>query len=209
MPRSRSSRRPIFGEMLRAIAEAALALTGARRAICGHGLAGGPSILVGTARAPDTAAFAPGEMFQLDQGGVHRALVEGATVIRLTDTALRTHPQWWGLPEGHVPLRGLLGVTLRARTGMANGMILVTDKADGDFDAEDEALLKQLGMVAALALEHVEARLALEESDRRKNEFLAMLWARAAQPARRRFATASISSSARRPAARWRAAPTR
>ena len=54
-------------------------------------------------------------------------------------------------------------------------MILVTNKEQGDFTAEDESLLRQLGTLASLASQHVEARVSLEEADRGKNQFLAML----------------------------------
>ena len=54
-------------------------------------------------------------------------------------------------------------------------MILATDKEHGEFTAEDESLLRQLATVASLALQHVQARISLEEADRRKNEFLSML----------------------------------
>ena len=169
-----------FGDMLQAISEAALALTGARLATCGHGFVSGQYVVGGSARAPGVPACPPGEMFVLEKGGVHMALIDGAESIRLTDAELRAHAEWWGLPAGHVPMRGLLGVRMLARNGKPNGMILVTDKdpsggSAGDFNSEDEALLKQLATVASLALQHVEARISLEESDRRKNQFLAML----------------------------------
>jgi two-component system CheB/CheR fusion protein len=62
-----------------------------------------------------------------------------------------------------------------SRAGQVSGMILVTDKEQGDFTEEDESLLKQLATVASLALQHVEARISLEGADRHKNQFLAML----------------------------------
>jgi len=163
------------GDMLQAISEAALALTGARLATCGHGFVSGQYIVGGSARASGAPACPPGEMFLLDKGGVHMALIEGAESIRLTDAELHTHAKWWGLPDRHVPMRGLLGVRMMARNDKPNGMILVTDKEHGEFSSEDEVLLKQLATVASLALQHVEARISLEESDRRKNQFLAML----------------------------------
>jgi len=151
-------------------------LTGARLATTGHGFVGGQYVVGGSARAPGAPACPPGGMFRLEKGGVHMALVEGAAEsIRLTDEELRADAGWWGLPEGHVPMRGFLGVRMLARDGRTNGVILVTDKEHGEFTAEDEALLRQLATVASLALQHVEARISLEESDRRKDEFLAML----------------------------------
>jgi signal transduction histidine kinase len=72
-------------------------------------------------------------------------------------------------------MRGLLGARLVDREGRTNGMILVTDKERGDFTAGDESLLRQLATLASLASQHVAARIALEEADRSKNQFLAML----------------------------------
>ncbi len=161
--------------MLQAISEAALALTGARLATCGHGYVGGRFLVGGSARAPGAPACPPGDMFRMEKGGVHMDLVEGAGAIRLTDADLRAHPRWWGLPDGHVPMRGILGARMVGRNGRPSGMILVTDKEAGDFTEEDESLLAQLATIASRALQHVEARITLEESDRSKNHFLAML----------------------------------
>jgi signal transduction histidine kinase len=72
-------------------------------------------------------------------------------------------------------MRGMLGVRMVGRSGQTSGVILVTDKEQGDFTEEDESLLRQLATIASLALQHVEARIALEESDRSKNHFLAIL----------------------------------
>jgi len=168
-------RRTALDEMLQAIAEAALALTGSRLATCGHGLVAGRLMVGGSARAPGAPACPPGNMFELARGGVHMALADGAASVRLTDEQMRAHPKWWGLPKDHVAMRGLLGVRMVARSGQTSGMILVSDKFEGDFTEEDESLLTQLGTVASLALQHVETRISLEESDRRKNDFLAIL----------------------------------
>jgi two-component system CheB/CheR fusion protein len=161
--------------MLQAVSEAALALTGARNATCGHGYFRGRFVVGGSARAPGAPSCPPGDMFLMEKGGVHMDLVEGADAIRLTDAEVRAHPRWWGLPEKHVPLRGLLGVRLVARDGRTNGMLLVTDKEQDDFTTEDESLLRQLATIASLGLQHVEARIALEQRDRHKNHFIAML----------------------------------
>ena len=162
--------------MLAAVARAALALTGARIAVGGHGYAGGQFNVGGSARAPDAPDCPAAERFLIEKGGVYMDLVSGAAdTIRLDDAAMRAHTHWWGMPEGHVPLRGLLGARITDRQGRTGGMILVTDKEEGDFTEEDESLLRQLAAVASLASQHIEARQGLEESDRGKNEFLATL----------------------------------
>ena len=161
--------------MLQAISGAALALTGARIATCGHGDVNGSALVGGQARVPGAPACPPGNMFLFERGGVHVELLEGKDSLRLSDKELRSHPRWWGAPEGHVPLRGLLGVKMIGRNGRPSGLILATDKMGGEFTEEDESLLRQLATIASLALQHVEARVALEASDKSKNEFLAML----------------------------------
>ncbi|MBI5546490.1 MAG: PAS domain S-box protein [Deltaproteobacteria bacterium] len=162
--------------MFQAVSAAALELTRARIVVSGHGYVSGQFVIGGAARAPGMPSCPPVKMFPIEKGGVYGELVEGtAETIRLTDAEMRAHPRWWGLPEEHVPLRGLLGARLVDRQGRSSGMILVTDKEHGDFTAEDESLLRQLATLASLAAQHVEARICLEEADRSKNQFLAML----------------------------------
>ncbi len=161
--------------MLQAISEAALLLTDARLAACGHGYVTGRFIVGGSARAPGAPACPPGREFRMERGGVYMDLLEGADSFLLTDAELRAHPRWWGLPEGHVPMRGLVGAKLTGRNAQTSGMLLVTDKANGEFTVDDESLLRQLATLASLALQHIEVRIALEESDRRKSQFIGML----------------------------------
>ncbi|HOC37729.1 MAG TPA: PAS domain S-box protein [Thermodesulfobacteriota bacterium] len=97
------------------------------------------------------------------QGGVHLELVNNETSLRMTDEELYSHSRWWGLPEGHVPLRGLLGVSLLGHALHPNGLIMLSDKEGGaHFTEEDEAVLKQLAAIASLGLQHIEARQEVE-----------------------------------------------
>ncbi len=153
-----------------------LQLTGARLVVCGHGYVTGQFTVGGSARAPGMPACPEEKTFLIEKGGVYMELLQdGADSIRFTDDELRAHPRWWGLPADHVPMRGLLGAKLSGRAGATSGMLLVTDKEHGEFTAEDESLLRQLATLASLALQHIEVRLALEESDRQKSKFLAVL----------------------------------
>ncbi len=162
--------------MLQTVATAALGLTGARSAVVGHGYVGGQFVIGSSARRTGTPDCPPSKKFLIEKGGVYSELVAGAAEsIRLTDAEMRADPRWWGLPDEHVPMRGLLGARVVDIRGRTNGMILVTDKEKGDFTEEDETFLRQLAAVASLASQHVEARCGLEEADKRKNEFIAML----------------------------------
>jgi PAS domain S-box-containing protein len=73
------------------------------------------------------------------------------------------------------PAGAWLAVPLIDRTGRHIGQIRVSDKMDGDFSEEDEAILVQLASIAANGFENARLYQSLKEQDRRKDEFLAML----------------------------------
>jgi signal transduction histidine kinase/DNA-binding response OmpR family regulator len=70
-------------------------------------------------------------------------------------------------------LSGLLAVRLVNAAGAVNSVIMLSDKVQGDFSEEDEALLKQLAAVASLAMQHIEARTDAEQASQAKSRFLA------------------------------------
>ncbi|WP_428938559.1 ATP-binding response regulator [Fontivita pretiosa] len=75
---------------------------------------------------------------------------------------------------GAPPLRGLLAVPLTTRDGHNMGMILLSDRIDGEFSGDDEAILVQLSQLASVAVENTifaEER----EANRLKDEFLSTL----------------------------------
>ena len=90
-------------------------------------------------------------------------LIQGRDSIRLTQEELVNHPAWWGLPENHAPLRGLLGARLADENGQTNGVIMVSDKMNGEFTEEDEHFLRQLAIITSLALQHIEAHQEVEQ----------------------------------------------
>jgi PAS domain S-box-containing protein len=68
-----------------------------------------------------------------------------------------------------------LAVPLIDRKGKLIGLVQASEKADGAFTAEDEAILVQLASIAANGFENARLLASLKEQDRRKDEFLAML----------------------------------
>ncbi len=96
--------------------------------------------------------------------------------IRLTE-AERAESAWWETEEEtrRPPLRGWLAVPLVGRDGRILGAIQLSDRVSGDFSEDDEAILRQLANLAAIAIENSRLYDALREADRRKDEFLAML----------------------------------
>jgi signal transduction histidine kinase/DNA-binding response OmpR family regulator len=160
-------------ELLRQVVDAACTLTGARLGVAGHGYVEGTFRVQAASRAEDVVACPPGEIFKVERGGVYMDLFRAHETIRLSGAELCRHPRWWGLPERHVPLSGLLAVRLVSAAGAVNSVIMLSDKVQGDFSEEDEALLKQLAAVASLAMQHIEARTDAEQASQAKSRFLA------------------------------------
>jgi PAS domain S-box-containing protein len=68
-----------------------------------------------------------------------------------------------------------LAVPLIDRKGRNIGLVEASGKAEGEFTAEDEAILVQLASIAANGVENARLYGSLREQHRRKDEFLAML----------------------------------
>ncbi|HMB95539.1 MAG TPA: CHASE3 domain-containing protein, partial [Tepidisphaeraceae bacterium] len=104
--------------------------------------------------------------------------------MRLTQAELEAHPAFKKFKDSisSAPMRGWLAAPLIGRDGMNIGMIQLSDKYEGDFNVDDEAILVQLGQMASVAIENgqyykatQEARLEAENANRLKDQFLATL----------------------------------
>jgi len=144
--------------LARRIAEAARKLTGAKMAICGQVSADGGIKVGGISMAPGIISRMNCTEPKIPSSGVYREVISKGIAIRLTNSELQSHPARCGLPENHPKLRGLLAVPLVGEDGRPSGMIAVSDKEEGDFTAEDEALLSQLALLTSLGLRHIAAR---------------------------------------------------
>jgi hypothetical protein len=100
--------------MLQAVAEAALELTGARVASCGHGDVTGQFSIGGSARAPGAPACPEGKTFLNEKGGVHMELLT-APMFRLSLAAGEAALAWLGVIQPHAASRS--GARWDARTG--------------------------------------------------------------------------------------------
>jgi PAS domain S-box-containing protein len=145
-------------EVYQAAVHGACQLTQARLAISGHSFNDCSFRVAAVSCTDGTAPCRPGETLTMQRGAVDLEVLTKKTPLRLTQEQLLKYPGWWGLPDGHAPLRGLLCAALLDRDGRATGLIMVTDKKEGDFTAEDEALLRQLAALISLGLQHLEAR---------------------------------------------------
>lgn len=146
--------------MLRRIVEAAVALVDARYGAlgvlddAGTGLA--QFVTVGLDAAQHHA------IGDLPQGhGILGVLIVDAQPLRLPD--LREHPDSYGFPEGHPPMRSFLGVPLRVR-GRVFGNLYLTDKTNAEvFTDVDEELVVGLATAAGMAIENIRLQRRVQE----------------------------------------------
>ncbi len=96
--------------------------------------------------------------------GVLGTLIEHPYPLRLRDVG--EHASSYGFPAGQPVMRSFLGVPVVIR-GRVWGNLYLTEKADGDFTADDEEAAVILAEWAAIAIEN--ARL-YETSERRREE---------------------------------------
>jgi signal transduction histidine kinase len=96
--------------------------------------------------------------------GVLGLLIRDPQPLRLEDVS--SHPDSYGFPPDHPPMKTFLGVPVLIR-GEAWGNLYLTDKVEGPFTAEDEEALLVLADWAAIAIEN--ARL-YEGVEQRRHE---------------------------------------
>ena len=83
--------------------------------------------------------------------GILGLLISDATPLRLAD--LTAHPQAYGFPEGHPPMRSFVGVPIRVRDTVY-GNLYITEKHSGEFSDADEQLAIALAALAGAAIEN-------------------------------------------------------
>jgi signal transduction histidine kinase len=146
---------------LRRIVEAATELVDARYGALGVlGEGGGLSQFIHVGVDDELRA----QMGHLPEGkGVLGQLITEPYPLRIPD--LGRHPSSVGFPPNHPPMRSFLGVPVLVR-GEVFGNLYLTEKAGGDFTAEDEAVLTALAGAAGIAIDN--ARLYEEGESRRR-----------------------------------------
>jgi len=98
--------------------------------------------------------------------------------VRMSKAELQAHPAWSERAQtvrGHSPLHGWLAAPLIDRDGKNLGLIELSDKYEGDFTEEDEAILIQLAQLASVAIVNAQLYRQTQQEARRKDEYLAML----------------------------------
>ncbi|TSC27333.1 PAS domain-containing protein [Corallococcus sp. Z5C101001] len=114
----------------------------------------------------------PGAATEVDERGLFARVCQENRPLRLTRDELRQHASYAQAipaPSPALPLKGFLAVPLVGHDGRNLGLVQVSDKVEGDFDAEDETVAVQLAQMASVALEN--ARLYETLQAERRNLF--------------------------------------
>src|SRR5690606_32372625 len=110
--------------------------------------------------------------------GIYSLVCSMNKPMRLTQAELEAHPAWkgFGAESGkHPPIRGWLAVPLAGRDERNIGLIQLSDRYEGEFTEDDEAVLVQMAQMASVAVENARLVEDLRDASRRKDEFLATL----------------------------------
>ncbi len=84
--------------------------------------------------------------------GVLGLLIVDPAPIRMAD--LNEHPEHYGLPPGHPPMRAFLGVPVRVREEVYGNLYLTEPRHADAFTEEDEAMVSALAVAAGIAIEN-------------------------------------------------------
>jgi signal transduction histidine kinase len=84
--------------------------------------------------------------------GILGLIIDGDEPVRLDD--LRRHPDRFGFPEGHPPMRSFLGVPIRIRDRTFGDLYLTEKRGGGSFTDADEELVIGLAAAAGVAIEN-------------------------------------------------------
>ena len=113
-----------------------------------------------------------------DGSGIYTLVCRMQRPMRMTQAELEAHPAWRGFGKeasNHPPMRGWLAVPLTSREGKNIGLIQLSDKYEGEFTQEDEAILVQLAQMASAAIDNARLYQESQQANRLKDEFLATL----------------------------------
>ena len=173
-------------QMLQVVTDTARQIVGAHQAGATAVLGAGRNRILRVASFSDKFAGAHSCCSSMESTEAWQGIQRSGQAMRLTQAEVERMAVWQdvpdplriGLPAAPVfasPLmRGWLAAPLTSRDGHNMGVIQLTDRYDGDFTNDDEAILVQIAQMASIALDnslYAEER----EANRIKDEFLATL----------------------------------
>ena len=99
--------------------------------------------------------------------GILGLLIDRPEPLRLHE--ISAHPESYGFPPRHPPMRSFLGVPVRIRDQVFGNLYLTEKPGEGDFTQEDEEIVVALAAAAGVAIENAR----LYEHAHRREEWLA------------------------------------
>ena len=93
--------------------------------------------------------------------GILGLLIVDAKPLRLTD--LREHPDSYGFPDHHPPMRSFLGVPIRVRDEVFGNLYLTDKRGSETFSDLDEELVVALAAAAGVAIENARLQTRLHD----------------------------------------------
>ncbi len=103
----------------------------------------------------------------------------GESPVRLadvtTDARFGQNPPYFGMPEGHLPVRSYLAVPVKRTNGEVLGGLFFGHSRVGVFTKEHERLASGIVSWASVALENARLYEEAQQANRMKDEFLAVL----------------------------------
>ena len=172
-------------EVLRLITEQARGIIGAHQSVTSTTIDHNWAQSVSSISLSDKYAAWQNYQEKPDGTGIYASVCHMNRPMRMTQAELQDHPRWRGFgkeADKHPPMRGWLAAPLIGRNGKNIGLIQLSDKYEGEFTEEDEAIIVQLAQMASIAIENTrlyaaeqQARAQAEEANCIKDEFLAVL----------------------------------
>jgi PAS domain S-box-containing protein len=142
-------------ELLQRVADIAREVVGAHQSVISLNTGNGAAQLISAISLSDRYAAWREYDANSDGSGIYSLVVEKGEPMRLTQAELEAHPAFTGFggeAGKHPPLRGWLAAPLLSSDGKAIGLIQLSDKADGEFTADDEEIVAHLAQLAVLAI---------------------------------------------------------
>ncbi len=100
-------------------------------------------------------------------------VIREARPIRTAD--LNRHPQRYGFPPHHPPMKSFLGVPVKSQSGVFGNLYLTEKIGGAEFDDEDEAIAVLLASQAAVAVENAGLLGQIRTMQRQRDLFFAMM----------------------------------
>ena len=154
-----------LGEVLSRIVQAAMSLVDARYGALGVVSDDGEHLVEFITRGVTDAERA--RIGDLPRGhGILGLLIRDPQPRRLRD--ISEHPDSFGFPPNHPPMRSFLGAPVRIRSEVYGNLYMAQKQGADEFTAEDEAVLVALAAAAGVAIDNAR----LYDSSRRQRQWI-------------------------------------